>query len=89
MIIANPVSVTADGVAKTGPGILWAVVLYAASADATLVLYDNTAASGTVLVKLATKAGTSVAFTPAVGVTFAIGVYADISGTDAQATIIL
>ena len=43
---------TSDGAAQTGPGVLHAVVLSAAGANATLDIYDETSGSGDVMCTL-------------------------------------
>lgn len=88
MIIASHAAVAADGIVKSGPGSLVGVVLTAAAADASLILYDASSATGTVLCTLAAVQKTSVSFTPVAGIAFAIGCYADITGSGATATVV-
>ena len=71
----------ADATIRTGAGKLRLAVLTAGSDAATLILYDNTAASGTKLLTLAAVTGTTVRVP--CSALFAIGLQADISGTDA------
>jgi hypothetical protein len=91
-MMGPPVShadVSADGAVLARPGQLIAVLLAAGSANATLILYDNpAAASGTVLCKLAALANDSVSFTPPVGISAGGGIFADIEGTGANATVL-
>lgn len=82
------VPVTSDSQVVTGPGRVGAVVLTPAAAKASLVLYDNTAASGTVLLTLQAAAdGNSVVVQ--LPFVFSTGVYADIGGSGATAYVIL
>ncbi len=82
--------ISGDAVIKASAGAVFAVVLSAGSAaDASLILYDNaTAAAGERELVLTALAKTSEAFTPAVGMLFNSGIYADITGAGAYATII-
>jgi hypothetical protein len=73
---------------KSGPGALVAVALTAGSDGATATLYDNTAASGTVLVTLKAAANGSAVFTPAAPYAFAKGCYADLTGTGPAVTVV-
>lgn len=80
---------TAESAAiKSGPGRLIAAGLTGGSDGATLIVYDNTAGSGTVLVKLAAAAGVSVQWTPPGGQVAARGLYAAVTGTAASATVV-
>lgn len=88
MEIAAHSRLTADGQVKSGPGALVAVVLTAGTDLATVTLYDNTAASGTVLCTLKAAANSSVVFTPARPYAFAKGCYADLSGTGPEVTVV-
>lgn len=56
-----------------------------AAADATLILYDNTEASGTVIAKIkADAAGLVTGFAPSgFSILVSTGIYADVSGADA------
>lgn len=80
-MITTQAEITADGAVKSAPGALCSVVLTGGSDAATLVLYDNTAASGSKLVTLKAAANTSVVYAPAQPVAAGKGIYADISGT--------
>ncbi len=71
---------TASGTVKEGGGVLVGVVLTAGTDAATVTLYDNTAASGTVLLKLAAPAGESV-IADSLAVRTARGIYAEVAGT--------
>ena len=71
----------------SGPGRVYGAVLAAGSDAATLILYDNTAGSGTVILKLAAVANTSEAISIPGGVTFSTGCYAAVTGTSPSVTI--
>jgi len=87
--IAAHVDVAGDKIVKAANGALVGVVLSAGSANATLILYDNaSAASGTVLCKLTALANSSVQFTPSQPYVASAGIYADIGGTGANATVV-
>ncbi len=88
MQIAAHKTLTADGAAKSGPGALVAVALAGGTDAATVVLYDNTAASGTVLCTLKAAANESAVFTPALPYAFAKGCYADLTGTGPEVTVV-
>lgn len=83
--------IAADGIVLARPGHLHAVALAAAAgAAATLILYDNaSAASGTRLLTLTAPAGESVTFCPHAAWAASLGVYADIGGANAEATILV
>lgn len=88
MIAGGSVEVTADAQVATGPGRVLGVVLTPAAAVASLILYDNTAASGTKLLTLQAAAnGASVPVD--IPFVFSAGVYADIGGAGATAYVIL
>ena len=76
---------TSDGAAKSGPGVLHAVVLSAAGANATLDIYDETSGSGDVMCTLTAAQNTSVS--AVVDVAFGVGCYLDLTGTGAVATV--
>lgn len=79
--------ITADGAVKAAPGGLVSVLLTAGDgAAATVVLYDNSAASGTVVATLKAAQATSVQWSPAAPVAFSL-LYADITGAGAAAYI--
>lgn len=85
---AQSTSTTSDAALVTGTGVLYSVGLTPAAAAATLTLYDNTAASGTVICTLQAGAnGASAQRVYVCGVVFNIGVYADIGGAGASADI--
>lgn len=78
---------SSTGTQRTGRGVLTGFILTAGpSADATLKLYNNTAASGTVLGSVAAVQGTSVVVT-GLCVPFGTGVHAVLSGTGAEVTV--
>jgi hypothetical protein len=82
-------AITADGAVKGASGGLVSVLLTAGdSAAATLVLYDNSAASGTVVATLKTAQATSVQWSPASPVAFSL-LFADITGDGAAAYVAL
>ena len=80
---------TADGVIKSGRGLLVGVSIIPAAADATVTLYDSaTAASGKVLFKGLVKASTASVTTNFTHPVFAQnGVFLDIDGVGAAAII--
>jgi len=80
-------NVTSSGQVKTGSGVIYAAVLTASSDTATLILYDNTAGSGTIIAKLSAVANTSATINLE-GAAFNKGVYAALTGTSPSATII-
>lgn len=82
--------VSSDSVVKATPGAVVAVVLSAAAgAAATLVLHDNaSAASGDVLCSLTALAGDSVSFCPCLPWATSLGIYANIGGAGANATVL-
>ena len=77
----KPLNLTANGLVKTGNGGVTSVVLTAAGDTATAILYDNTAGSGTIILKLSAVQNTSVTanFTSPLG--FTNGCYVVVSGT--------
>lgn len=82
-------AVTADGAVKTSNGRLSAVLLTAAAATATIILYDNaSAASGTILASLSCVQNTSTHVTFPHGLVFSNGIYADIGGAGAAAYVV-
>ena len=85
---ATSVSTTSDVAAVTGGGTLLSVSLTPAAAVATLTVYDNTAASGTILCTLQAAAnGSSAQRVFTCGVIFNTGIYLDIGGAGASADI--
>lgn len=86
---ASHADVAADGIVKASPGSLVAVLLAGGSANSSITLYDNaSAASGTVLATINALANDSVVWSPAIPYVAANGIYADITGTGANATVI-
>lgn len=81
-------NLAASAAVRTGPGTLVAVLLTGGSDAATVIIYDNTAGSGTVLAKLAAAANTTVQWTPPGGQICATGLYATISGTAPSITVV-
>lgn len=82
--------VSSDSVVKAAPGAVVGVVLSAAvGTAATLVLHDNaSAASGAVLCSLTALAGDTVSFCPALPWSASLGIYANIGGAGANATVV-
>jgi hypothetical protein len=76
-----------SAVVQTGPGTIHTVVLAAAADAATLILYNNTAGSGTILCKLAAPIGVTAYVQ--LDIPFSIGCYAALTGTAPNATITL
>ncbi len=78
--------VTATGTATTGNGKLMGGILTAGSgAAATVTLYDNTAASGTVLRAVNAPAGESKSLDLAPGgIRFGVGLHAVLTGAGAK-----
>lgn len=70
---------------RTGPGTLHSVVLAAGSDAATLIVYDNTAGSGTVICKLAAVANGGAS--AVLDVAFSKGLYAALTGTGPSASL--
>ena len=70
---------------KTGPGKLHSVILTAAGDAATLIVYDNTAGSGTIICKLG--AATTETSSAVLDVAFGTGIYAAVTGTTPSATL--
>jgi len=80
--------ISADGVGYAQPCRLHTVILTAAAATATLIVYDNaSAASGTVLASVTCVANTSVVVPITPGVCANLGLYADIGGAGATAVL--
>ena len=88
MMIAGHAPIATSALVKTGPGSLIAAHLAAPTADSTLILYDNTSATGTVLATLAAAAKGADDFCPGAGIAFSIGCYAAISGSGAAGTVV-
>jgi len=72
---------TADAKIRTGPGMLTGVVLAAGSDAATVIVYDNTAGSGDIILTLAAATGTSESAIIPNGVGFGTGLYVVMTGT--------
>lgn len=82
-------TVTSDGAVSATPATLCGCVLAAgAEAAATLIIYDNTnAASGTRLLTLAAAQGSSAVLPAGLEIYGHLGLYADIGGAGAVATV--
>jgi hypothetical protein len=78
---------TSAGIVKTGPGILHEIHLAAGVDAATATVYDNTAASGTILARLAAVANGNDRYAPKDGIPFGVGVYVAFTGTTPTADI--
>jgi hypothetical protein len=76
---------TADGLVKTGPGVLHAIVLSAGSANATVDVYDETSGSGDVMAVVTAVANSSES--AVLDVAFGVGCYVDLTGTGAKVTV--
>ena len=72
---------TSDAEVKDGPGMLTGVVLTAAADAATVIVYDNTAGSGSIIMKLAAAIGTSAVAIIPNGIAFSTGLYVVMTGT--------
>lgn len=70
---------------KTGPGGVHSVTLAAGSDAATLILYDNTSGTGTVIWKLAAAQNTSES--AVIDASFSTGCYAALTGTSPAASV--
>ncbi len=70
---------------KSGPGVLHEVHLAAGADAATATVYDNTAASGTVIAKLAAVANSNDRYAPKGGVSFGTGIHIAFTGTSPTA----
>ena len=79
---------TASAAVLSTSGVFYGAVLTAGGDAATLILYDNTAGSGTIICKLAAGAGTTASFVPNVRVPVTKGIYAALTGTAPSATVI-
>jgi len=86
--MACPKRITATGAVLTGKGILDAIGLKAGSDTATIVLYDNTEASGTILWELSAVANTSSGLS-ILNITYKVGIFATLTGTSASCMIAL
>ena len=77
--------IDADEQLVTGAGRLMAFLLFGGSTATDIILYDNTAASGTILAKKNVVANASkfVDLTNLGGTQFGTGIYGDITGTGA------
>lgn len=73
------IEVTADALVYTGTGCVVGIIV-SSHTTGSIKLYDNTAASGTVLLPTYTYA-TGSQFIPLFGIKFGTGVYADVTGT--------
>jgi hypothetical protein len=81
----NVKNTAASVLVKTGPGGIHTVTLAAAADAATLIVYDNTSAAGTIICKLSAPLTGSAS--AVLDVTFGTGCYAAVTGTTPSATI--
>jgi len=72
---------TAHAIFGTGAGHLISAGICGGADAATLIVYDNTSAAGTVICKLGVGIGLSATFTPAVPIAFGTGLYFELTGT--------
>ncbi len=89
MVKAGKRITTGSTLIRTGPGAIDSVVLLAGSDATSLIIYDNTSAAGTVVVTLKAIAAYQpvVQWTPR-GHVLAVGAYAVLTGTAAEAVIV-
>ena len=82
-------NVTSDGIIKSGSGYIAGYVVTGGAATA-LTIYDNTAASGTILHKAAAVDGsaTSVMVSFPKPIQYRTGLYADIGGASAEVNVL-
>ena len=79
---------SSSGIVKAAPGMLEGAVLTAGSDAATVIVYDNaSAASGTVLCKLAALANTSASAVFPDPVVASKGLYVAVTGTNPSASL--
>lgn len=81
----NYFNTAADGAVKSGPGGVHSATLAAGTDAATFTLYDNTAASGTVICKLSAAANTTES--TVINITFGTGCFAEVTGTAPSASV--
>jgi len=72
---------------KSTPGVLFGIALAAGADAATLIIYDNTAGSGTVIAKLSAVANGSATLSLPMGAAFGKGCYAALTGTSSSASV--
>ncbi len=81
--------IAASALVKTGPGEVYGVILTGGSDAASVILYDNTAGSGTKAIgAIKAASGASVSFSLPNGVAFSKGLYATITGTTPEVTVV-
>ena len=83
----KPTSTGSSALIKTGNGGVTSATLAAGSDAATLILYDNTAGSGTAFLKLAAAANTTAHANFSFPMGFTTGCYAALTGTGPNATV--
>lgn len=82
----NYLNLVASGSVKASGGVLHTAILTGGSDAATLIVYDNTAGSGTIILKLAAAAGVTVVAPLNCGWAFGKGCYAALTGTAPSAS---
>lgn len=70
---------TSDGLLKTGPGIVHAVVITGGSDNGSIVVYDNTELGGDILAKIFSN-GANLTNSVVLDAQFSKGLYVDIGG---------
>ncbi len=80
-VVASSGAKSADAQIKSNSGTVWGAQLKGGSDTATLVLYDGTDATGKKIAELSAAAGALSSITFPAGVSFADGLWADVSGT--------
>jgi hypothetical protein len=76
----NYKNTTAAVLVKTGPGILNSVIITGGADAATCTIYDNTAGSGSIILKLGAGIGLSAVATD-LNIAFSTGCYIALTGT--------
>jgi len=88
-MLYNKTRVATSAGVKTGAGKIWAILLFGGSANSSLLIYDNTSATGTDILAINTLAASTsgVTLVDLGGLDFTTGLYASIAGTGAVAYI--
>ena len=76
-----------DETVKSGPGTLHEIILAAGVDVATVIAYDNTTASGSIICQLAAVIGGTARFSPKGGVSFSKGITLAYTGTSPTASL--
>ena len=85
---AASLALTASGQVKARPGALVAVIITGGADAASVTVYDNTVTSGTILAVVKAAINTTVTFCPAVPIVASKGLYATITGTTPNVTVV-